>query len=128
MVIMAPVEMRIQTLNERHLAAATGDEIVHIVYDVERVCPFIACAKKKKIRSVLHFCIAIYASAEHQRTLSPPIIRPRPASIRVPGLHEPGLVVEEVERCGHGPIEKELGDRVRLPKLAREDIGCIVVV
>jgi hypothetical protein len=80
MVIMAPVEMRVQALHERHLAAATGDEIVHIVYDVERVCPFIACAKKK--RSV-QYCISALPYT-HRRNISAPSVHPLSGPAQLP--------------------------------------------
>jgi hypothetical protein len=41
MIVMASIEMVVQTLNKLDTAATTLDQTGHVMHDVERVCPFI---------------------------------------------------------------------------------------
>ncbi len=62
------------------------------------------------------------------RTFSPPVIRPGPASISIPCFHKSSLVVEQLESVSHRSVKQHLRDIVWLSEFASENVGRVVIV
>ena len=111
MIIMASIEMLIQTLHKLDTAATALDQAGYVMYDVKRVRPFITYnldqstfVSGRDVRS------SVWQISSRLLTLGPPVVLAGPATIGVTRLHETGGVIEQQEGRSHRSLEQEARD------------------